>query len=56
VQVPDDRREPDDFFAVQVDDEAQHAVRRWMVRAEVDGEDVLALAQLRRHLQHGRDR
>ena len=36
VQVSDDRRQPDDLLAVQVDDEPQHAVRRGMVRPEVD--------------------
>src|SRR6266699_1872476 len=41
---------------IQVDDEPQHAVRRRVVRAEVDLEDVAGLAELLRHLQHRRDR
>ena len=41
VQVADDRAQPDDALAGEVDDEAEDAVRRRMVRAEVDLEDVL---------------
>ena len=48
VQVADDGREPDDVLAVEVDDQPQHAVRRRVVRAEVDGEDVVRRPQLRR--------
>ncbi|MGZ8894553.1 MAG: hypothetical protein ACXW1X_07785, partial [Candidatus Aminicenantales bacterium] len=41
VQVADDGLEPDDVLAVEVDDQAQDAVRGGVVRAEVDGEHVL---------------
>ena len=53
VQVADHGVQPDDGLAVQVDHEAEHAVRRRMVRAEVDLEDVLGV---RRDLEDGRDR
>jgi hypothetical protein len=56
VEVADHRRDPDDVLAVEVDDEPEDAVRRRMVRAEVDGEDVVALADLVGHLEHGRHR
>src|SRR5206468_3271409 len=36
VQVTDHRTQPDDLFAVEIDDEPQYAVRRRMVRPEVD--------------------
>ncbi len=42
VEVADHGRDADDLLAVEVDDQAQHAVRRRVVRAEVDLEDVLA--------------
>ena len=41
VQVADHRVEADDLLAVEVDDQAQHAVRRRMVRPEVDLQDVV---------------
>ena len=41
VEVADDRADARDRLAVEVDDEAEHAVRRGMVRPEVDAEDVL---------------
>ena len=53
VQVADHGREPDDVLAVQVDDQPEHPVRGRVVRAEVDGEDVL---ERRVGLKHGRDR
>ena len=53
VQIADHGREPDDVLAVEVDDQPEHPVRGGMVRAEVDGEDVL---ERRVGLQHGRDR
>ena len=56
VQVADRRREADDLLAVQLGDQAQHAVGRRMVRAEVDLEQLARLAQRLGHLQHGRDR
>ena len=42
VQVADHRLDAADLLAVEVDDEPQHAVRRGMMRAEVDGEDLAA--------------
>jgi hypothetical protein len=42
--------------ALELDDESQHAVRRRMVRTEVDLEDVAAVAKRLRYLQHRRDR
>ena len=42
VEVADDGFEAADLLAVQVDDEAQHAVRGRMVRAEVDREQLAA--------------
>ena len=48
VQVADHRAQADDVLAVQVDDEPQDAVRRRVVRAEVDLEDVVVVAQRRR--------
>ena len=41
VQVADHRLEPGDVLPVEVDDQPQDAVRRRVVRAEVDREDVL---------------
>ena len=40
VQVADHRAQADDVLAVELDDEPQHAVRRRVVRPEVDLEDV----------------
>jgi hypothetical protein len=48
VQVADHRVRAHDLLAVEIDHEAQHAVRRRMVRAEVDGEDVVRVAEVRR--------
>ena len=45
VEVADDGPQADDPLAVQLDDQAQHAVRGGMVRAEVDLEDVALLAE-----------
>ena len=56
VQVADDGGEPDDFLAVQIDDQPQHAVRGGMVRPEVHREDVLRRPQVFAHLEHARDR
>jgi hypothetical protein len=56
VEVTDDRADSDDLLAVEVDDEAQHAVRRRMVRAEVDLKDVAGLLELRRHSEDRRNR
>ena len=41
VEVADDRADAGDRLAVEVDDQAQDAVRRGVVRPEVDAEDVL---------------
>ena len=41
VEVADDRLDPGDVLAVEVDDQAEDAVRRRVVRPEVDGEDVV---------------
>jgi hypothetical protein len=41
VQVADDRADARDRLAVEVDDEAQDAVRGRVVGPEVDREDVL---------------
>ena len=46
VEVADHGLEPDDVLAVQVDDQAQHAVRRRVVRPEVDRHDVAGRQQL----------
>ncbi len=56
VEVADHRLEAHDALAVQLDDEAEDAVRGRVVRPEVDLEDVAALAQRRIDLEHGRDR
>ena len=56
VQVADHRAEADDLLPVQVDDQAQDAVRRRVVRPEVDLEQVLALAELLGDLEDRRDR
>jgi hypothetical protein len=56
VQVADDRFQADDVLAVEVDDQAQDAVRGGMVRPEVDLEDVPVVAQRRIDLEHGRYR
>ena len=48
VEVADHGLEPDDVLAVQVDDQAQHAVRRRMVRPEVDRHHVAGRAHARR--------
>jgi uncharacterized protein YciU (UPF0263 family) len=46
MEVADHGRDADDLLAVQVDDQAEDAVCRGMVGAEVDLEDVLARLQL----------
>jgi hypothetical protein len=53
VEVADHGLQADDRLAVELDHEPEHAVRRRMVRAEVDFEDVARVAQL---LRHGQDR
>jgi hypothetical protein len=55
VEVADDGRDAHDLLAVEVDDQAQHAVRRRVVRSEVDPEEVLAVAQRGGHVEHGGD-
>jgi hypothetical protein len=54
VQVADHGRDADDLLAVEVDDQAEDAVRRGVVRAEVDLKDVLVREQLLGDLEHGR--
>ena len=56
VQIADHRGEADDLLAAQVDDQAKHAVRRRVVRPEVDLQDVAAFAEPLVHVQHRRDR
>ena len=41
MEVADHRANPCDVLTVEIDDQAKHAVRRGVVRAEVDGEDVV---------------
>ena len=55
VEVADHRREADDRLAVEVDDQAEDAVRGRMVRPEVDLHDVVRLVQLRRDVEDRRD-
>ena len=47
---------PGDVLAVEVDDQAQDAVRGRVVGPEVDGQDVLEVVLGRIDLEHGRDR
>jgi hypothetical protein len=54
VQVADHGVEADDLLAVEVDDQAEHAVRRRVVRAEVDPQDVARCERLRRHVEDRR--
>src|SRR4029450_1243867 len=54
VQVADDRADPDDRLAVEVDDEAQGAVGRRMIGSEVYGEDVLERVLLRIDVENRR--
>jgi hypothetical protein len=56
VEVADHRLQADDALAVQVDDQSEDAVRRGVVRPEVDLEDVPRLAEGGIDLEHGRDR
>jgi hypothetical protein len=42
VQVADHWFEPADLLPVEVDDQSQHAVRRWVVRTKVDSEQLAA--------------
>src|SRR6202022_1661217 len=42
MQVADHGHDALDLLAVEVDDEAEHAVGRWVVRPEVDGEQLAA--------------
>ena len=42
VQVSDHRTDAADLLAVEVDDQPQHAVRGWVMRTEVDGEELAA--------------
>jgi hypothetical protein len=55
VEVADHGLEPDHLFAVQIDDQTEHAVRRGVVRPEVDLEDVVLLAERGIDPQHRRD-
>ena len=54
VQVADHGLEPDDLLAVQVDDQAQHAVGGRVVGAEVDRLHVAGREHVRRDAQHRR--
>src|SRR5664279_2298576 len=54
VQVADDCVQADDLLAVEVEDQAEHAVRRRMVRPEVDPQDVVAVDQLGRNVEDRR--
>ena len=55
VQVADDRADAGDRLAVEVDDEPQDAVRRGVVRPEVDAQDVLEVVLLGVDLEDRRD-
>ena len=55
VEIADDGLEAFDLLAVQIDDQAQHAVRGGMVRPEVDLKDVPLLAEGGIDLEDGRD-
>ena len=55
VEVADHGRDAHYLLAVQVDDQAQDAVRRRVVRPEVDLQHVFAVAQLLGDGEHGRD-
>src|SRR5581483_8965689 len=56
MQVADHGLDPGDVLAVEVDDQAQDAVRRRVVRPEVDRLDVAGRLQLRRGAKHRRRR
>ena len=56
MEVADDGREPHDVLAVEIDDEAQDAVRRGMVRPEVDRQHIPGREQLLGGAQEGRNR
>ena len=56
VEVADHRFDAGHVLAVEVDDQAEHAVRRRVVRAEVDRQDVARRHHLRRRRQHRRRR
>src|SRR5206468_7726419 len=56
VEIADDGRETDDLFAVQLHDEAEDAVSRRVVRAEVDLENVAFFAEGGIDLEHGGNR
>ena len=51
MQVADHRGDPDHLLAVEVDDQAQHAVSGGVVRAEVDLQEVVGLAQPLRNVE-----
>src|SRR5881397_3959166 len=51
VEVADDGAQAHDPLAREVDDEPEDAVRRGMVGAEIDLEDVLRVAEVRRDLE-----
>ena len=55
VEIPDDRADAGDRLAVEVDDEAEDAVRRGMVRPEVDPQDVVEPVLLGIDLEDRRD-
>ena len=55
VQVADHGADARDGLPVEVDDEAEDAVRRRMVRPEVDAEDVVEVVLLRVDLEDRRD-
>jgi len=48
--------DPDHDLAVEVDDQAQDAVRRRVIRPEVDGQDVVGVPDRGVDLEDGRDR
>ncbi len=56
VEVADHCLGADDALALEVDDQAQDAVHRRVVRPEVDAHDVLAALELGRRREDGRDR
>ena len=53
VEVADHRLDAGHVLAVEVDDQAEHAVRRRVVRAEVDRQHVAGRLHLGRGRQHG---
>src|SRR5262249_30597445 len=56
VDVADLGVDTDDDLAVEVDDQPQDAVRRGVIRAEVDGQDVVGVLHRGIDLEYGRDR